>query len=179
MYFATLREEMLERVRLVSRIELGKFVVIITGLGLTIGKDAAAGEPLAMAAVSGLLPLMVVLFDFYIAYNQKMIHRMGEYIHVNMEKGEKGFALNGVKLWEEYVSGSNQTSWDALGRIVHLGMTSVVMVISGFFFNAAIQKTVPGTGWWMVTYVSVYVLFWILDFRCLGIYQKLRGRYYV
>ncbi len=175
MYFGALREEALERVKLVSRIELGKFVVVTTVLGFAIGKGVPEADTGPMTAVFGLLPLLAVLFDFYIAFNHAMIHTLGQYMRDHIEKG---FALNGVTLWEEYVSGSNQRKWDALGRSVHFSMTLIVMVISGFFFYPAITQWGGNVKWWMAVYIIWYSIFAILDFCFLRIYKKLKGEYY-
>lgn len=105
MYFTALREEALERVKLVSRIELGKFVVVTAVLGFAIGKGTSKAEAAGMVAVFGFLPFLAFLFDCYIAFNQSMIHRIGTYVRDHVEKA---LAFDNVKLWEQYVSESNQ-----------------------------------------------------------------------
>lgn len=173
-YFDALRQEALERVKLVSRIELGKLFVIMTVLGFVIGKGVPESETGGMVAVFGLLPFSIVLFDFYIAYNHSMIHRIGQYIRDHIEKK---LAFDDVKLWEEYVSGSNQKIWDTLGRGVHLLMTLVVMVISGIFFNAAIRKWAGDGSWWIAAYILLYTVLLLLDFLALRIHKKWREYY--
>jgi hypothetical protein len=172
MYFVALRAEVLERLKLVSRIELGKFVIVTTVLGFAIGKAIPEESTIKMATIFGLLPLLAVLFDFYVAYNHAMIHTIGQYIRNNIEKK---FTLSGVELWEQYVSKSNQKKWDALGRSVHFFMTFGVMVICFIFFNASLGDKFSIC--WTLIYIIAYAMLLIVDFKVLRIYKKWKEYY--
>jgi hypothetical protein len=177
-YFKILREEILERLKLISRIELGKFVIVFSGLALAISKDFHGD--MEKVAVFGFLPLLSLLFDFYIAHNHSMIHKIGSYIHNHIEKEiKKETALKKIVLWEHYVSKSNQKRWDIVGRIVHLGTSFGVVVVSGSFYYEAVQKwSCNGYNWLIALYVIVYFIFLIFDFFILGINKKWK-EYYV
>lgn len=180
MYFRELRTEILERLKLVSRIELGKFVIVTTALGLAIGRGIKKDEAVGMAVVFGLLPFFSLLFDWYIVYHLKMMHTMGRYIRDTIEKR---LASGGEELWETYVSNSkHQSRWDALGRTVHLLVTTLVMLICAVFFYDSLKISLGEGHLWVsrgeAFYAAVYILLWVVDLSFLGIHEKLTGEYY-
>lgn len=172
-YFKALREEILERLKLISRIELGKFVIVFSGLALAIGKDFQGD--VEKVAVFGFLPLLPLLFDFYIAHNHSMIHKIGSYIHDHIEKET---AFNKIELWEHYVSKSNQKRWDIVGRAVHLATSLAVVIISGIFYYEAVQKWSCNVYNWLIAYGIWYFILLIFDFFILHIHKKWK-KYYV
>ena len=176
-YFKALREEILERLKLISRIELGKFVIVSSGLALAIGKDFQGD--VEKVAVFGFLPLLPLLFDFYIAHNHSMIHKIGAYIHNHIEKEiKKEAALKKIELWEHYVSKSNQKRWDIVGRAVHLATSLAVVVISGIFYYEAVKKWSCDGYNWLIAYGILYFILLIGDFFFLRIHKKWK-EYYV
>ena len=117
-YFTALREEMVERLRLVTRTEVGKMVVVVGAIGFAIGKEVKPTDNGLEVALFFFLPLLAVLFDLYVAYHQKMLHTMGMYIRDHIERPLNTLLGEDSKFWEHYVSSSKQYLWDAAGRFV-------------------------------------------------------------